>query len=166
MNKYGASNSGFVGISYARIGIAYIICVVALEGRETNDCGNRGITEVYIISIHGLTFGTSSAAALESRCASGRLRKVVGTQLRVYMVLLLVGTLIISAITGAAVSSGGRFFLGLTGQVLHGLLSIVCFTLVGVAFWRFGWEVGVIDLALLFIAGNVASSFCGHLTKD
>lgn len=82
-----------------------------------------------------------------------------------HMVLVLVGTLIISAITGAVVSSEGAFFLGPTGQVLHGLLSIVCFTLVGVAFWRFGWKVGVIDLVFLFIAGNAAFSFCGRLTK-
>jgi hypothetical protein len=45
-------------------------------------------------------------------------------------------------------------------------LSIVCFTLVGIAFWRFGWKIGVIDLVLLFIAANVAFSFCGHLTKN
>lgn len=94
------------------------------------------------------------------------MQKVIGTRLQVHMVLLLVGTLIISAITGAVVSSEGVFFSGLTGQVLHGLLSTLCFTLVGVAFWRFGWKVGVIDLVLLFIAGNVAFSFRGHLTKD
>ncbi len=83
-----------------------------------------------------------------------------------HMVLLIVATLIISAITGAVVSSGGGFLSGLTGQVLHGLLSIVCFILVGVAFWRFGWKVGVIDLVLLFIAANLAFSFLGGLTKD
>jgi hypothetical protein len=82
------------------------------------------------------------------------------------MVLLLVCTLIIGGMTGTVVFNERGFFLGLTGQVLHGLLSIVCFTLVGVAFWRFGWKIGVIDLVLLFIAANVAFSFCGHLTKD
>ena len=81
------------------------------------------------------------------------------------MLLLLIGTLIISAITGAVVSSEAGFFLGATGQVLHGLLSIICFTLVGVAFWRFGWKIGVIDLVFLFIGGNAAFSFCGRLTK-
>jgi hypothetical protein len=81
------------------------------------------------------------------------------------MVLLLVGTLIISAITGAVVSSEGVFFSGLTGQVLHGLLSTVCFTLVGVAFWRFGWKVGVIDLALLFITSNIALTFYTYVRK-
>jgi hypothetical protein len=82
------------------------------------------------------------------------------------MVPLIVVTLIISAITGAIVPSGRGFLSAPTGQVvIHGLLSIVSLTLVGVAFWRFGWKVGVIDLVFLFVAGNLAFSFRG-LTKD
>jgi hypothetical protein len=81
------------------------------------------------------------------------------------MVLLIVSTLIMSAITGVMVSNEGGFFWGLAGQILHGSLSIVCFGLVGVAFWRFGWKIGMIDLVLIFIAGNVGLSFCEHLRK-
>jgi hypothetical protein len=81
----------------------------------------------------------------------------------IVMVLLIVSTLIMSAITGVMVSNEGGFFWGLAGQILHGSLSIVCFGLVGVAFWRFGWKIGMIDLILIFIAGNVGLSFCGHL---
>jgi hypothetical protein len=81
------------------------------------------------------------------------------------MVLLIVSTLIMSAITGVMVSNEGDFFLGFAGQILHGSLSIVCFGLVGVAFWRFGWKIGMIDLVLIFIAGNLGLLFCGHLRK-
>jgi len=81
------------------------------------------------------------------------------------MVLLIVSTLIMSAITGVMVSNEGGFFWGLAGQILHGSLSIVCFGLVGVAFWRFGWKIGMIDLILIFIAGNVGLSFCAHLRR-
>jgi hypothetical protein len=35
------------------------------------------------------------------------------------------------------------------------MLSIACFTLVGAAFWRFGWKIGLLDLLLVFIASNV-----------
>ena len=73
-----------------------------------------------------------------------------------HMVLLIASTFIMSAITGLMVSNERG---GLAGQILHGFFSIACFALVGVAFWRFGWEVGVIDLILLFIAGNLALSF-------
>jgi len=83
----------------------------------------------------------------------------------IVMVLLIVGTLIMGAVTGVMVSNEGGFFWGLAGQILHGSLSIVCFGLVGVAFWRFGWKIGVIDLVLIFIAGNLGLSFCGHLRK-
>ena len=55
----------------------------------------------------------------------------------------------------SARTSGPRRDHAVAGQILNGLLSIVCFALVGVAFWRFGWKVGVINLALLFIASNV-----------
>jgi hypothetical protein len=74
------------------------------------------------------------------------------------MVLLIVGTLILGAVTGL-VSIEARSFVGLGGQILHVLLSIICFILVGIVFWRFGLKVGLIDLALLFIAGNVGHSF-------
>ena len=81
------------------------------------------------------------------------------------MVVLIVSTLIVSAITGVMVSNEEGFFWGLAGQILHGSLSIVCFGLVGVAFWCFGWKIGMIDLVLIFIAGNVGLSFCGRLRE-
>jgi hypothetical protein len=81
------------------------------------------------------------------------------------MVLLISSTLIIGVITGFVFFNEGELFQGVAGQVLHGLLSIVCFALVGVAFWRFGWKVGVIDLALPFIASNVGVTFCTYVRK-
>ena len=81
------------------------------------------------------------------------------------MVLLISSTLIIGTITGFVFFNEGDLFHGVAGQVLHGLLSIVCFALVGVAFWRFGWEVGVIDLALLLIASNVGLTFYTYVRK-
>jgi len=81
------------------------------------------------------------------------------------MVLLISSTLIIGAITGFLSASDGELFCGFVGQVIHGLLSIMCFALVGVAFWRFGWSVGLIDLALVFIVLNVSLSFCRYLAK-
>ena len=84
---------------------------------------------------------------------------------RVTMILLISGTLIIGLITGFVFFNEGDLFHGVAGQVLHGLLSIVCFALVGIAFWRFGWKVGVIDLALLFIASNVGLTFCTYVRK-
>jgi hypothetical protein len=75
------------------------------------------------------------------------------------MILLIISTFIISAIVGVMVSSETTLFWGFAGQILHGLFSVACFALVGLAFWQFGWKVGVIDLVLLFIAGNLGVSF-------
>jgi hypothetical protein len=81
------------------------------------------------------------------------------------MVLLISSTLIIGAITGFVFFNEGELFRGVAGQVVHGLSSIVCFALVGVAFCRFGWKAGVIDLALLFITSNIALTFYTYVKK-
>ncbi len=47
--------------------------------------------------------------------------------------------------------------LGLGGQILHAVLSIGCLTLVGAAFLRFGWKIGLLDVLFLFVAAHVAS---------
>jgi hypothetical protein len=81
------------------------------------------------------------------------------------MVLLISSTLIFGAITGFLFFSEAEFLCGVAGQVVHGLLSLVCFALVGVAFWCFGWKVGVIDLGLLLIVSNTALGFSRYLRK-
>jgi hypothetical protein len=43
---------------------------------------------------------------------------------------------------------------------VHGALSVACLILVGVAFWRFGWKIGLLDFFLVIIAAN-ASLLCG-----
>ena len=79
------------------------------------------------------------------------------------MVMLITSTIIVAAIIGFVFFSENHFFCRSAGQVVHGLLSIVCFALVGVAFWRFGWTVGLLDLALVLFMGNVAFSFHAYL---
>ena len=51
--------------------------------------------------------------------------------------------------------SEGALFWGLGGEIVQGVLSIACFTLVGAAFWRFGWKIGLLDLLLVIIGSNV-----------
>lgn len=81
------------------------------------------------------------------------------------MVPLIISTLILSAITGAVFSNEEGSYWGVAGQILHGLLILTCLGLVGVAFWRFGWKIGVVDLVLTFIAGNVGLALREHLGK-
>jgi hypothetical protein len=81
------------------------------------------------------------------------------------MALLISSTLIVAAITGFVFYSERTFFCGVAGQVLHGSLSLLCFTLVGIAFWRFGWTVGLVDLALLFVASNTVLTFYRYLKE-
>ena len=68
---------------------------------------------------------------------------------------LLGATIILGAITGFVELSKGAFFRRLGGQIVQGVLSIACFVLVGFAFWRFGWKIGLLDLLLVIIATNV-----------
>jgi hypothetical protein len=72
------------------------------------------------------------------------------------MLFCLIGTtFILGAITGFVNFSEGAFFRRLGGQIVQGMLSIACFILVGVAFWRFGWKIGLLDLLLVIIGSNV-----------
>ena len=72
------------------------------------------------------------------------------------MLFCLIGTtIILGAITGFVDFSEGAFFQGLAGQIVQGMLSIACFILVGIAFWRFGWKIGLLDLLLVIIGSNV-----------
>ena len=48
---------------------------------------------------------------------------------------------------------------------MHGRLSIGCFTLVGAAFLRFGWKIGLLHLPLVFIASHVGLMLHGYLRK-
>jgi len=74
---------------------------------------------------------------------------------RAMLFRLLSTTIMLGAITGFIELSKGAFFRTLVGQIVQGLISIACFILVGVAFWRFGWKIGLLDLLLVIIASNV-----------
>ena len=68
---------------------------------------------------------------------------------------LLGATIILGAITGFVELSKGALFRTFGGQIMQGVLSIACFILVGVAFWRFDWKIGLLDLLLVIIGSNV-----------
>jgi hypothetical protein len=74
---------------------------------------------------------------------------------RAMLFSLLGTTIMLGAITGFVELSKGAFFRTLGGQIVQGVLSIACFTLVGAAYWRFGWKIGLLDLLLVIIASNV-----------
>ena len=69
--------------------------------------------------------------------------------------LVLIGCTFVLGVFTGFLSFSADFSWRPVGQIIHGLLSIGCFVLVGAAFWRFGWEIGVLDLFLVFVAGNV-----------
>jgi hypothetical protein len=64
-------------------------------------------------------------------------------------------TIILGAITGFVELSKGAFFKIPGGQIVQGALSIACLILLGVAFWRFGWKIGLLDFLLVIIGSNV-----------
>jgi uncharacterized membrane protein SpoIIM required for sporulation len=74
-------------------------------------------------------------------------------------------TIILGAFIGFTDFSEGEFFWGLGGEISQGVLSIACFTLVGAAFWRFGWKIGLADLLLVIIAGNVSLTLHGYFRR-
>ena len=82
------------------------------------------------------------------------------------MLFRLIGTtIILGAITGFTNSCEGVFFWELGEQIVQGMLSIACFILVGAAFWRFGWKIGLLDLLLVLIASNVGLTLHRYFRK-
>lgn len=75
------------------------------------------------------------------------------------MLFLFIGiTVILGMITRFADFNEGGFFRTLGGQIVHGAISFACLVLVGVAFWLFGWKIGLLDFFLVIIAANVGLS--------
>ena len=71
------------------------------------------------------------------------------------MLFRLIGTTVIfGMITRFADLNSGGFFKTPGGQIVHGVLSTACLVLVGVAFWSFGWKIGLLDFFLVIIAAN------------
>jgi hypothetical protein len=68
---------------------------------------------------------------------------------------LLGASMVLGIITGFVELSNEKFVRTLGGQILQGALCIACFTLVGIAFWRGGWKIGLLDILLIIIASNV-----------
>jgi ABC-type bacteriocin/lantibiotic exporter with double-glycine peptidase domain len=46
----------------------------------------------------------------------------------------------------------------LTGSIVLGVLSLAFFVLVVVAFWKFGWKIGLIEIFLILVATNIGLS--------
>jgi hypothetical protein len=74
-------------------------------------------------------------------------------------------TIILAAIMGFADFDEGACFWGLGGQIVHAVLNISCLTLVGAAFLRFGWKIGLLDVLLVFIGSHVGLTLHGYLRK-
>lgn len=80
------------------------------------------------------------------------------------MFVLLGCTLVLGVITGL-VAFSPDFSWRAIGQIIQGLLSVACFALVIVAFWRFGWKLGLLDLLLVFVGGNIGFSIYTSLRR-
>jgi hypothetical protein len=71
----------------------------------------------------------------------------------------------LGAVTGFAVFSHGAFYRSVAGQVVQGVLSIACFALVVLAFWRHGWKIGVVEILVIFGAANAGLSVFRYFWK-
>lgn len=70
----------------------------------------------------------------------------------------LILTFIFAVPTGFALFSEGAFFRSSLGQIIQGILSIICFGLIGWAFWQYGWKIGLLEIVVIFTGSNVGLS--------
>jgi hypothetical protein len=57
--------------------------------------------------------------------------------------------------TGRALVSQGVISHSIGGQTPQGVLSLVCFALVVVAFWKCEWKFGLLEIFLILVATNI-----------
>jgi hypothetical protein len=62
---------------------------------------------------------------------------------------------VFAVVTGFAIVSRGSVFRGVFGQLFQGLSGIVCFGLIGWAFWKYGWGAGLIELCVIYAGWKV-----------
>ena len=73
----------------------------------------------------------------------------------IYLIL----TFLFAIFTGFALFSRGAIFQTASGQLIQSGLSLICFGFIGWAFWNYGWKVGLLEIAILFTALVLGSSF-------
>ena len=67
--------------------------------------------------------------------------------------------------SGFTLFSRGSVFSTATGQVIQGLLSILCFLMIGIGFYRYGWRVGSGAILAVFVGTNIGVTILKMLTK-
>ena len=67
-------------------------------------------------------------------------------------------TFLFAILAGFAAFSRGGVFRRASGQILQGVLSLVCFAFIGWAFWRYGWKIGLVEVPVIFIGAAVGQS--------
>jgi hypothetical protein len=66
--------------------------------------------------------------------------------------------LLISIPTGFALFSRGAIFFSATGRILQSVLSLICFGLMILAFFRYGWKIGLGVIFLMLVGNNIGLS--------
>ena len=74
-------------------------------------------------------------------------------------------TLLLAIVTMFWTFSMGAFFTSAVGQVLGGVLSLICFALICYAFWQYGWKVGLAQIAIVFGGSNIGLSIYDRIRR-
>lgn len=65
---------------------------------------------------------------------------------------------LIAVPTGFATFSNGAFFKKKEGKIVQGIMSLICFGLMALAFSRYSWKIGLATVILIFAASTVGLS--------
>ena len=74
-------------------------------------------------------------------------------------------TFIAAIVAGFTLLGRGAVFRTAAGQVIQGLVSLVCFGFIAWAFWHYGWRVGLAELFVIFIGANVGQSILNSFVR-
>lgn len=69
--------------------------------------------------------------------------------------IYLIISFIIGNVNGLLIFSRGSLFMTLPGLAAQSILSTVCIILIAYAFWQYGWVIGLLELFIVLIGGNI-----------
>ena len=80
--------------------------------------------------------------------------------------IFLGASFLLGIITGFVLWNKGALFHRMAGQSAQGVLSMACVVMIAVAFWKFGWQIGVLAIPFILTAVNIGRYIFNALFRD
>lgn len=79
--------------------------------------------------------------------------------------IFLIGSAVLGTLTGFVSFSKGAIHNSPVGRAAQGILSIASLSLIVIAFFRFGWKIGLLEILVIFGSSNMGLSTLNSMSR-